>query len=40
LRICSADDDPRHLVDLGAIGATVDWPARALEIVSSSSGRT
>jgi len=28
------EDDLRHLVDLGAIGATVDWPARAIEIVA------
>jgi len=27
------EDDLRHLVRLGAVGATVDWPGRALEIV-------
>ena len=25
--------DLRHLIELGAVGATVDWPGRALEIV-------
>lgn len=27
------EEDLRHLVRLGAVGATVDWPGRALEIV-------
>lgn len=29
------EDDLVHLVRLGAVGATVDWPGRALEIVRS-----